>query len=105
MTGQCRRATATHPDGEGSGKRADAMPANALTSMPVDTCIEFSAGGLIGPVTQMGPWASDCASEAKRGSFAWYYTFKLGRRKQVKINLTSSADLYLVRRQGKGRAQ
>ena len=39
MTGQYLRVTATHPDGDGSGKRADAMAANAVTSMPVDTCI------------------------------------------------------------------
>ena len=38
--------------------------------MPVDTYIEFSAGGLMGPVTQIGLRASDCASEAKKGSYA-----------------------------------
>ena len=50
MTGQCLRATATHTDGEGSGQRADATAANAVTSMPVDTCMEFLAGGPMGPV-------------------------------------------------------
>ena len=57
------------------------------------------------PVTWVGSWASDCASDAKSGSYAQYYTFKLDRRKQVEINLTSAADLYLVRRQGKRRAE
>ena len=35
----------------------------------------------MGPVTWMGAWASDCASEAKSGSYAQYYTFKLDRRR------------------------
>ena len=82
MAGQCLRATATHPDGEGSGQRAGAMAANAVTSMPVVTCIEFLAGGLMGPVTQMDAGASDSASEARSGSFAEYFTFKLDRRRQ-----------------------
>ena len=82
LTGQYLRVTATHTDGEGSGKTADEMPANAVTGMPGDTCIEFLAGGPVGPVTQMGSWASDWASEARSGSYARYYTFKLDRRKQ-----------------------
>ena len=83
MTGQYLRVSATHTDGEGSGKTAHAMAANAVTSMPVDTCMEFLAGGPMGPVTQIGAWASDCASEAKSGSYAGYHTLKLDRRKQV----------------------
>ena len=90
MTGQYLRVTATHTDGDGSGKTADAMAANAVTGMPVDSCMEFLAGGPMGPVTQMGARASDCASEAKRGSYAEYYTFELNRRKQVEINLNSA---------------
>ena len=105
MTGQYLGVSATHTDGEGSGKTAHATAANAVTSMPVDTCMEFLAGGPMGPVTQIGAWASDCASKARSGSYAGYYTFELDRRKQVEINLTSAADLYLVRRQGKGRAE
>ena len=66
--GQCLRADATHPDGEGSGKRAEAMAANAVNSMPVDTCIGFQSGGPMGPVTQTGGGASGCPSEANRGS-------------------------------------
>ena len=57
----------------------------------------------MGPVTWMGSWATDCASEARSGCYAQYCTFKLDRRRQVKMNLTPAADLYLVRRQGKGR--
>ena len=41
MTGQYLRVTATLTDGEDSGKRADATAANAVTSMPGDTCLEF----------------------------------------------------------------
>ena len=48
MTGQYLRVTSTHTDGEGSGERADANAANAVTSMPVDTCLEFYAGGPMG---------------------------------------------------------
>ena len=53
MTGQYLRVTATHTAGEGSGKTADATAANTVTCMPVDACLEFLAGGLMGPVTQM----------------------------------------------------
>ena len=53
----------------------------------------------------MGAGASDCASEAKSGSYAEYFNVQPDRRRQVKINLTPAADLYLVRRQGKGRSQ
>ena len=70
MAGQYLRVTATHPDGEGSGKRAEAVLANAVTGTSVNTCIEILAGGPMGPVTQMGAWASDCASEAKSESYA-----------------------------------
>ena len=73
--------------------------AAAVTCMPVDTCLEFLAGGLMDPVTQMHAWASDCASEARSGSHAEYYTFELDRRKQVEINLTSAGS------GGKGRAE
>ena len=66
--GEYLRVTATHTDGEGSGKRADATAANAVTGTSVNTCIEILVGGPMGPVTQMGPWASDCASGAKSGS-------------------------------------
>ena len=103
--GQYLQVTATHPDGEGSGKRAEAVAANAVTGTSVNTYIEILAGGLMGPVTWMGAWTSDCASEARRGSYAGYYTFELYRRKQAEINLTSAVDLCRVRRQGKGRAQ
>ena len=70
MTGQYLRLTGTHTAGEGSGKTADPTAANAVTCMPVDTCIEFLAAGLMGPVTQIGLRASDCVSEAKKGSYA-----------------------------------
>ena len=38
----------------------------------------------MGPVTWMGASTSDCASEARSGSYAQYFTFKLDRRKQVR---------------------
>ena len=41
----------------------------------------------------MGASTSDCASEPRSGSFAGYFTFKLDRRKQLEMNLTSAADL------------
>ena len=93
MTGQYLRVTGTHTDGEGPGKTADATAANAITSMPGDTYMEFLPGGPMGPVTQLGAWASDCASGAKRGSYAGYYTLKLDRRRHVWTNLTPAADL------------
>ena len=59
----------------------------------------------MGPVTQIGAWATDCASEAKtRKLRRLLHLSSWDRRKQVEINLTSAADLYLVRLQGKGRA-
>ena len=63
--GEYLRVTATHTNAEGSGKTSDAMTANAATGTSVNTCIEILAGGLMGPVTQMGGGAGDCASEAR----------------------------------------
>ena len=93
-SGQYLRVTATHTDGDGSGKTVGAMATNELTSMPEDMSIEILAGGLVGNGNPA--WAaraSDGASESKSGSSAGYYTFKLDRRKQVEMNLTTAADL------------
>ena len=71
---------------------------------PADPCFEVEAlGALTAPVTKTGAWADDCDSEARPGSYARYYSFTLAEAGQVEMNLTSSADPYLVLRQGEGR--
>ena len=70
---------------------------------PADPCLEVEPlGALTAPATRMGAWADDCNSEARRGSYARYYSFTLAESKQVEINLTSSVDAYLALRQGGG---
>ena len=76
-------------------------PSNVAIATP-DACRD-PLGLLTAPVTKTGVWAGDCASEARSGSYARYYSFTLAEAGQVEINLTSSADPYLVLRQGEGR--
>ena len=76
-------------------------PSNVAIATP-DACRD-PLGLLTAPVTKTGVWAGDCASEARSGSYARYYSFTLDQAGQVEINLTSSADPYLVLRQGEGR--
>ena len=76
-------------------------PSNVAIATP-DACRD-PLGLLTAPVTKTGVWAADCASEARSGSYARYYSFTLDQAGQVEINLTSSADPYLALRQGEGR--
>ena len=96
------RATASYDDGHGAGKSAMMVTANAVSVIPVDTCIA-DLGLLTASQTVMGAWASDCESVARTGSYAEYYTFTLDSPTQVEINLTSGVDAYLALRQGAGR--
>ena len=96
------RATASYDDGHGAGKSAMMVTANAVSVIPVDTCIA-DLGSLTASQTVMGAWASDCPSTAKSGSYARYYTFTLDSPMQVEMNLTSGVDAYLALRQGAGR--
>ena len=96
------RATASYDDGHGAGKSAMMVTANAVSVIPVDTCIA-GLGSLTASQTVMGAWASDCPSTAKSGSYARYYTFTLDSPMQVEMNLTSGVDAYLALRQGAGR--
>ena len=96
-------ATVMYDDSHGMDKDAMSMATdNPVVVAPLDMCIE-PLGALMGPVTRMGTWASDCMSEAKSGSYAEYYTFTLDSGTQVEINLTSGVDAYLALRQGAGR--
>ena len=72
--GMYLRATAMYYDGHGADKMAYEMTDSAVTSTPADMCIE-ELDSL--PSTTDGMWASDCASEARSGSYARYYTFTL----------------------------
>ena len=76
-------------------------PSNVAIATP-DACRD-PLGLLTAPVTRTGAWADDCDSEALPGSYARYYSFTLAQAGQVEINLTSSADAYLVLRQGEAR--
>ena len=76
-------------------------PSNVAIATP-DACRD-PMGPLTAPATRMGVWANDCDSEARSGSYARYYSFTLAQAGQVEINLTSSADAYLVLRQGEAR--
>ena len=96
-------ATVMYDDGHGMDKDAMSMATdNPVVVAPLDMCIE-PLGALMGPVTRMGTWASDCMSQARSGSYAEYYTFTLDSGTQVEINLTSGVDAYLALRQGAGR--
>ena len=96
------RATASYDDGHGAGKRAMMVTANAVSVIPVDTCIA-DLGALTASQTVMGAWASDCESAARTGSYARYYSFTLDQAGQVEMNLTAPVDAYLALRQGAGR--
>ena len=92
------------PDNDLDRLGLDFCAAQSPPTAPADPCLEVeSLGALTAPVTRMGVWASDCASEARSGSYARYYTFTLDSGTQVEINLTSGVDAYLALRQGAGR--
>ena len=58
-------ATVMYDDSHGMDKDAMSMATdNPVVVAPLDMCIE-PLGALMGPVTRMGTWASDCMSEAK----------------------------------------
>ena len=96
------QATAMYNDGEGADKMAYEMTASAVSTPPLDMCIEELTSL---PMTVSGTWASDCMSEAKSGSYARYYSFTLSAAQAgyVEMNLTSGADPYLALRRGEGR--
>ena len=94
------QATAMYDDGEGADKMAYEMTASAVSTPPLDMCIEELTSL---PMTVMDAWASGCMSEAKTGSYARYYTFTLAGDMQVEMNLTSGTDPYLALRRGEGR--
>ena len=94
------QATAMYNDGEGADKMAYEMTASAVSTPPLDMCIEELTSL---PMTVMDAWAADCNSEARSGSYARYYSFTLTQAGQVEINLTSGADSYLALRQGESR--
>ena len=67
-----------------------------------DPCAPTDLGTLSGGSGRAsGTWASDCASTARTGSFARYYTFALSSQSSVDIRLTSeAADAYAYLRSG-----
>ena len=66
------------PDNDLDRLGLDFCAAQSPPTAPADPCLEVeSLGALTAPVTRMGVWASDCASEARSGSYARYYTFTL----------------------------
>ena len=96
------KATVMYDDGHSMDKEESAKTDAPVMMPPADTCIE-PLGALMDPVTKMGTWADNCASEAKSGSYARYYTFTLDAQTQVEMNLNSSANTYLALREGEGR--
>ena len=89
-------------------ERGDAGPDNTwghgfavLPPLTADECGET----LTGDGTVSGTWAAGCASEARSGTHARYYTFALASESEVAITLESGdADTYLYLREGEARS-
>ena len=103
LTGCIPAGLKSVPGNDFTGLGLDFCP-GTTTPTPSGPCLEFESLGLLTtPVTRTGAWADDCASQARPGSYARYYSFTLSEAGRVEINLTAGVDTYLVLRQGEGR--
>ena len=66
--------------------------------VPVDECVSVLSGD--GSVA--GVWAGGCASSARSGRYALFYSFSLDSASTVRVDLVSSADTYMYLRRGLG---
>ena len=90
--------TATDPGGERATQRFSVTVEESETS---EGCMLQELGTLREtPLTQSGTLGRDCVSPNRSGRFARFYTFRLSESGEVRIDLTSRFDSYLVLREG-----
>ena len=72
-----------------------------LTVSATADCAE-SKGMVTSTVTVSGSWGDECASLNRPGGYARYYSFFLGAKSNVTVNLSSTKDTYLYLLDGFG---
>ena len=80
------------------------LPPQPEPMPPTDACLSDLGTLARGDAKhRLGTWSDNCPSASKDGSYARYYSFTLGQRMPVQINLSSEQDPYLFLLQGAGR--
>ena len=94
---------ASYAVGSGSWSlTATGTPGTSSSQTPTtDSCLT-SLKNLTGRVERTGTWDSSCESVNRVGRYARFYSFTLGQRTEVQIDVTSTEDPYLFLLEGAG---
>ena len=93
--------------GAGAGYTVSAAAGSASVAVADDDDPPLVGDGCVvvlsGDGSVSGEWSSQCASSARAGRFARFYSFSLDGAGVVRVDLVSSADAYMYLRRGLGR--